>query len=322
MKPRGGDKTFYKSKDLFFGLVLSIIAQLLKINVVDSKIKSQILDISESVLTKSEYHCHLQNVNLLSQLIEIDGSKFCSDDVSAVVKILEEMWDMLIVDRLILSQKNLHQAFIRLLLNKTLLKVSITDESISERMFKIADDIVSKSYGRKALLPVLFKVVSDYQLQDNSDFEKTTWLAKLLVRGAFLLQNIMNVFKLDIIIAGIYDKGLNLSGIPLYKQAYGDPEVSYKIYINVITASVKSSAFALQTWNYILNNDQIFHFLRPLKRTDTGEQWKRIQLLVLMVISMKRLEQTDLIRLITKTMVPKLFKEASPLCRTIDPYGL
>ncbi|GMG37367.1 unnamed protein product [Ambrosiozyma monospora] len=125
----------------------------------------------------------------------------------------------------------------------------------------------------------------------------------------------MNVFKLDIIIAGIYDKDLNLSGIPLYKQAYGDPEVSYKIYINVITASVKSSAFALQIWNYILGNDQIFHFLKPLKRTDTGEQWKRIQLLVLMVISMKRLEKADLIRLVTKTMVPKLFKEASPLCR-------
>ncbi|GMG44896.1 unnamed protein product [Ambrosiozyma monospora] len=238
-QPRGGDKTFYKSKDLFYGLVLSIIAQLLKINVVDSKIKFQILEISESVLTKSEYHCHLQNVNLLSQLIEINGSKFDSDDVSALIGILEEMWDMLIVDRLILSQKDLHQAFIRLLLNKTLLKISITNESINERIFKIADDIVSKSYGRKALLPVLFKRVSEYQLQDNSDFEKSTWLAKLLVRGAFLLQNIMNVFKLDIIIAGIYDKDLNLSGIPLYKQAYGDPEVSYKIYINVITASVK-----------------------------------------------------------------------------------
>ncbi|GME94546.1 unnamed protein product [[Candida] boidinii] len=174
------DKHFYKNKDKFYAGCLNIISALITINPIgdDLTLQKKIFDISESLVTHSEFYCHSENVNLLNSIIEglSVGKKFSESHANTIVEILNSIWEALISDRLILNQKSLHINFIKLLMNPNILKSSINDEDLADKLYYIANDIIDKSFGRKSLMPTLFKSISNYQVNYNESFEKTTWL--------------------------------------------------------------------------------------------------------------------------------------------------
>ncbi|OWB61165.1 hypothetical protein B5S29_g2049 [[Candida] boidinii] len=314
-----GDKNFYKNKDKFYAGCLSIISALIKINPIgdDLTLQNKIFDISESLVTHSEFYCHSENVILLNNVIEglSIGKKFNESHANIIVDILNSIWEALISDRLILNQKSLHINFIKLLMDPNILKASTNDEDLAGKLYYIANDIIDKSFGRKSLMPTLFKAISNYQVDYNESFEKTIWLSKLVVRGAFLQQINQHLFKLENIIADLYNKNLNMTGIDLYEASYGEEEIAYRVYITAIVASIKSSDFAKAIWSYIIEKDKELNFMIPKKRTDSNEQWRRLQLLTIMSIGLSKLNADDVVEFVDTIVIKKLFKEPSPLCR-------
>jgi tRNA guanosine-2'-O-methyltransferase len=315
--PKGSDANFYKAKDELNSYILNDIQSLFKITSFDSTFKNAILDLADTVVSMSGYYSHLSNVNLLTAFLEqCEGKNLLSkEEARSIANILKLIWDDLIRDRLILSQRDLHQQFIKLLLHRKLIVASIDDDELAAVLYNISDDIIGQSTARKGLLPILFKAISEYQVSCPNEFEETTWIAKLIVKGCFLFQSEVNIFQLDCIIAEQFDKALNISGKSLYFSVYGDAEISYRVAIFAIVGSLRTSKFACEMWDFIFNNESVFHLLEPKKRTDREEQWKRIQFLSLFVATAEILEESKFIEYIEKYLLPRIFKEASPLCR-------
>lgn len=314
---KGNDKTFYKAKDELHSYILNSINSLFKINTFDAAFREKILTLVNDVVSVAGYHSHLSIVRLLNSFLAncTENEPLTKVELLSIVTSLECIWNDLIADRLVLSERDLHQAFIKLSLNPKLLIASINDDELADSLYEIMDKIISQSSGRKGLLPYLFKAISDYQVSYADRFEETIWLAKVLVKGTFLYQSEINIFQLDCILSEEFDKTLNISGESLYKSVYGAPELSYRVTIFAIIGSIKTPAFANKIWDFIFNNPSTFHFLDPKKRTDHKEQWKRIQFLSLLVATTDILESSNLIHYVEKFLLQRLFKDASPLCR-------
>lgn len=316
--PKGSDPRFYKAKDELNSYILQNITSLFKITVFDQKFKEEVLNLASEVISMSEYYSHVSNVKMLTAFLDSynDKENLTRSEAQSIVSSLGLIWDDLIKDRLILSQRDLHQAFIKLALHKKLLICSIEQDNLANSLFAILDQVIINSSSRKGLLPCLFRAISEYQVGEEKYFEKTAWLAKLLVKGAFLFQSELNIFQLDCTIAQQFDRSLNISGKPLYASVYGDPEVSYHATIFAIAASLKTEIIASAVWSYILENDDLFHLIKPKKRTGHEEQWKRIQLLSLLVATHDISKKSIILHYMREYLLPRLFKEASPLCRT------
>lgn len=316
--PKGSDSRFYKAKDELLSYILKNITSLFKITVIDTEFKEKVFNLYADVIAMSEYNAHSANCKMLTTLLDLceRKNKLTEEEAQSIVFGLKLIWDDLIKDRLILNQRDLHQLFIKLVLHKNLLICSIGDEELGNSLFEILDQIIANASGRKGLMPCLFRAVSEYQVNENESFEKTLWLSELIVKGTFLFQSELNIFQLDCTVAQEFDKYLNITGAPIYSTVYGDPEVSYRTTIFAIAASIRSKLFASNIWKYILENDDVFRLLKPKKRTDREEQWKRIQLLSLMLATSDILESSFLTKYMEKYLLPRLFKEASPLCRT------
>ncbi|GAV26601.1 Putative trna ribose methyltransferase [Pichia membranifaciens] len=315
--PRGSDPRFYKAKDEVISFILQNITSLFKISVFDENFKNGVLSLANDVISMSEYHSHLSNVKMITAFLDsYDERKLLtSSEASSIASSLSLIWDDLVKDRLVLNQRDLHQAFIRLALHKKLLVCSIDQKDLAKSLLTILEQVIANSSSRKGLLPCMFKAVSEYQVNEKENFEKTLWLAQLLVKGVFLFQSELNIFQLDCIIAQNFDKYLNISGEPLYTTVYGDPEVSYRANIFAIAASLQTEIFASEVWRFIFENDDMFHLIRPKKRTGHEEQWKRIQLLSLLTTTHGVLNSSKLLPYMRNQLLPRLFKEASPLCR-------
>lgn len=315
--PRGSDTRFYKAKDELISLILQNITSLFKISVFDENFKNGVLNLANDVISMSEYHSHLSNVRMIAEFLDSSdqGKILTVGEASSIVSSLRLIWDDLVKDRLVLNQRDLHQAFIRLVLHKKLLVFSINQKDLAESLLTILEQVIENSSSRKGLLPCMFKAVSDYQVSEEENFEKTLWLARLLVKGVFVFQSELNIFQLDCTIAQKFDKFLNISGESLYTTVYGDPEVSYRANIFAVAASLKAETFSSEIWKFIFENDSMFHLIRPKKRTGHEEQWKRIQLLSLLTSTHGVLKPSELLPYMKNHLLPRLFKEASPLCR-------
>lgn len=316
--PKGSDPTFYKAKDELISYILDNVKELMKVTVFSKEIIQKLLKLTNDVISMSECNSHLANVGLMSEMLQrfSDKNPIPVDEAKSIASNLKLIWDDIIRDRLVLNQRSLHQAFIGLVLDEKLLLASAKYEELADSLFEILDELISNAAGRKGLLPCLFRGISSYQILHPDDFENTLWLAKVIVKGAFLFQSELNIFQLDCIVSEGYDKYLNISGESLYKSVYGDPEISYRATIFAIAGSLKTHRFAHQIWEYVFDNEKIFHFINPKKRTDREEQWKRIQFLSLFVATADVLSSMELVYYCETFLLPRLFKEASPLCRT------
>lgn len=316
--PKGSDKDFYKAKDKLVSLILNNIIQSFKINNFDQSFRERVLEFADKVVSMSEYNSHKSNVNLLTHFLQSCNNKntFTDSESKQISIILKNIWDELVRDRLILSQRDLHQAFVELVLNEKLLIKSTNDEELANSLYGILEDVIDNCSGRKGIMPCLLRAISSYQIKEPQFFEKTLWLSKLLVKASFLFQSELNIFQLDCIVSQEFDDCLNITGLPLYNSAYGDPEISYRATLFAIVGAIKTHGFAVEIWNFIFDNEKMFHFINPKKRTDREAQWKRIQFLSLFVATCEVLETTELVYFMQKFLVPRLFKEASPLCRT------
>ncbi|GMM32276.1 tRNA (guanosine(18)-2'-O)-methyltransferase [Martiniozyma asiatica (nom. inval.)] len=311
------DSNVYKYKDEVIAYILNNVTQLFKITEFTPEFKKQAMELSSDVVSMSEYNSHFANVALMTSFIRDDNSTGLTlSDAKLIVESLAGIWQDLIKDRLILNQRDLHQNFIKLLVDFELLKHSANDSELAERIYQITDDVIDQSVGRKALLPSLFKGIFDFKVSQPETFDTVLWLSKLLAKGTLLAQSEQNIFKLDVVLGQDFDKYLNLTGETLYSSVYGKVEMSYRVYIMSTVAAIKCSNFAQEMWKFILENDDIFHLLKPKKRTDLEEQWKRLQLYSIMLLTFEILPKDYAVRSVETVLVPRLFKEASPLCRT------
>ncbi|ODV96886.1 hypothetical protein PACTADRAFT_1473 [Pachysolen tannophilus NRRL Y-2460] len=310
-------KNFYKSKDVFVKNFYGILQTYLKIiNLNDDKNKSNILQLINKDAPKLDHLGMVSVINVLMDLIN-DIDDFDDASCLVVLDILTEIWDSLTTERLILKQKALHLSFIKIVFSDFFLKRSIENSVISERLTRIGNQIIERSYAKKSFLPTLFNCISLFQMKTPKVFEKAFWLIEILINAFTFFQTGDASFKLEYVVGEAYDKNFNLNPRDFfYNKVNGDCEVSYRVRIVLILSKIGNEIFMRQIWNHILQNEDNFHLFKPIKRADGFEEWKRVQLLSVLLLTFKFLETDDLFQLTNDEIIPAIFREASPLCRT------
>ncbi|KAK6203617.1 uncharacterized protein RJT21DRAFT_28687 [Scheffersomyces amazonensis] len=267
-------KTFYKLKEDIYGEFYNLISICYTREPVQVPI-STILELLDS--NSSSFKANMSMVQFIEAFITKEHVN--AIELEAVVDFLCSMWTSLDSTRLQLNQKDLHIALIRTILHPKILSLSSTNDSVVSQLLSFSTSIIKNAAGRRSLLPTFTKSLSNYQVSHGSEFESLNWLPQVIVNTFIVYQLNSNVFKLEAVIADIFDKEIaNDSFSKLYSQVYGPEEVSSKINLMAIINSIKSRRFANQLFDYIHENQSNYYLYEVYKSTDGFEEWRRIQL--------------------------------------------
>ncbi|CDK26050.1 unnamed protein product [Kuraishia capsulata CBS 1993] len=301
-------KTFYKVKDIFYS---SIFRFCLNVNIEERQLKTAI-SIAEVDFTLYDSEGRLLLVNFIQLLLELP---FTGSHVKPLVIVLENLWDELVEDRLILKQNKIHCSLIRALFHKSVLSAALDDLSIGEVLTRVGSEILTQSHSRRSLLPTLFSAIDAYD--DLAALQNMEFLIPVIVRGISTKQVTTNLFTLEPIIAQIYDQEVDSTTAAegLYAKVYGVEEVSFRVAMASILAKLQKPDFIVTFFDFVENHESELNLFHPKNRSDGLEEWKRIQLLSMMIILMTSLPPNEVQNLTQKFGLAMLFKEQSPLCR-------
>ncbi|ODV78144.1 uncharacterized protein CANTADRAFT_54915 [Suhomyces tanzawaensis NRRL Y-17324] len=300
-------KNFYKIKDEIYGEFFTLLETCSNYGLFDQVSIIQVLDLVNA--NSSDYRSNMAMVKIMQNYII--NCEVSNDEYEQIAEFLAAMWDNLDSSRLQLNQKDLHVLFINTLYHSKLLSSTTSSEKVCDRLTHVGLSIIENSQGRRSLLPSLAKALSFFQVNHNQYFESASWLPEILVRSLILFQLRSNVFKLEKIIGTFFDEEISSSESHLYQSIYGPDEVSSKVWILTILSSIKSTKFANQIMQFIIDNEREFYFLQVNKSTDGLEEWTRIQLLSIIISIIDVVDFDDYM----ESFIKLLETDPSPLAR-------
>lgn len=309
------EKTIHKDRDQFNGQVMDLAAEIVEARSITENEKAYVLSFVSNIVDGSESYAFDGIITLLLALFE-SPTTITTKDYESIIDTLRFIWQEFLSEKLIMNQRKIHLKFISLILHERFLTEAHSNAKVASFLYNVCSKMIELSWSKKSILPALFKALSNYQISNPDEFEKSNWIPKILVDGTALYQSDNSVFWMDTVLADIYDDKYNISGKKVYDSINGIPEVAYHIYDKAAIASVKSGKFAEAMWEYVFSNEDKFHLIKPIKRTDHKEQWRRIEILSMMMLSIDIMDGKALEKYLIKYLEPILFEEPSPLCRS------
>ncbi|CAH2353886.1 tRNA (guanosine(18)-2'-O)-methyltransferase [[Candida] railenensis] len=304
--------TFYKVREEAFAQLYKMMARLVSEDPIEEIAVVRVVEVVD---------CNSSNPELnfaVSQLLFniINYQQLSVTTLELVASKLFELWDTLNSARLFLNQKDLHCHLISTMYHEKLLRESATNESIGSILLKFGSEVLDNACGRRSILPTLTKQISDFQLSNGKDFETCYWIPELLVRGYIIQQLTSNVFRLENIIGKLYDEQVSTTGDSrIYFKIYNLEEISARINIMAILGTCVSSEFSRRIIDFVFENEEEFHLLNVIKRTDGFEEWRRIQLMSIVLIANRNVTTDYMIENYLTTFIGLLETDPSPLVR-------
>ncbi|ODV70073.1 hypothetical protein HYPBUDRAFT_132917 [Hyphopichia burtonii NRRL Y-1933] len=301
-------KNFYRVKDALYGQFFRFLS------ILTSKIGCESTEIDDIlsllIVSSTNYETNFYTVLLLNTIVKQEN--LSSELVPRLVETLSEIWSNLCSSRLQLSQKNLHVLMIDTFIDPFILSHSTHDEFVASHLLNFSKSIIELSYGRRCFLPTLTKNLSNFQIKDHQNFEKLIWLPEVLVESFMSYQLRSNIFRLENIIASLYDKQISsTAGSNIYTKYYGAEEISGRINAIVLINSIQSSEFALLIFQFIRSKEEEYHLFQVIKQNDGFQEWRRIQLLTVILSIIQKIDSS----LIIDDFMALLGTEPSPLVR-------
>ncbi|KAI5955276.1 hypothetical protein KGF54_001837 [Candida jiufengensis] len=252
----------------------------------------------------SSYEANLAMVALINNYLS--SEKFVPNNVSQIVLLLSEMWSNVVESRLLLNQQDLHLSTIKTMLNSNIIFNLDSDHEIK----KFCQSVIENSATRRCFLPTLISSLVKAQLNDQEKFEQLNWLPEVLTNASLVRSSLGSYFLLIGIMSQIFDDEVALDkNTNIYKEVYGDEEISARINLSAIVNSIQSPVFSQRIYNYIIDNQAQYRFFQPLKWNDHNEEWDRLQLYTILTSIIDKVDiDFNLIK-------ERLNKEQSPLVR-------
>ncbi|CAR28609.1 hypothetical protein ZYGR_0S02430 [Zygosaccharomyces rouxii] len=247
--------------------------------------------------------------------------------LSAVINVFLAIWEEVFSERLILNQKNLHDALIEGLFHPTVLYYATENSEKGAGLAAIISNcgqgIIDQAYTRRGYLPLLAQNINEFirsnaeKLDDNkADY---WWLINLILGILSSTQMNVNIFFLRPVIAELYDKKINLyqaGGKSLYEQVYGPEEISAKVLI-IDTFLYCGAHFKEQA---LVKAARSTNLLFPKKQTDGIEEIKRVQTWQLLLLGIKVYDKSLLFNFVKDSVLPSLSDDISPLVRAYKEW--
>lgn len=300
--------TFYKVREEALAQVYKLIKQSISTST-NRDIINSILEIIDCNSLSPELNYSV--AELLSILLEFTNS---SEIIQIISGKLYELWSTLNAARLFLNQKDLHCLIIRTFYHASIINESKKLEEISCTLLKFSIEVIENSNGRRCLLPTLTKLISDFQLTNSID--GTSWLPEVLVRSYIVQQLTSNIFKLENVVGKVFDECLAVDQTSrLYSEVYGLEEISARINIMAILGTNTNEKFSKDVVQFITENQEEFKLYEVIKKTDGFEEWRRIQLMSVILIASNNIPIDEFVEQYYNTFVKLLETDPSPLVR-------
>lgn len=307
-------KDFYKVKEDMLGEFYKTIDYLTTKGMVNKIEVGMILPEISANLSNYGSNFHITSfLNSFLNLILVDEQE-SSSEINTIGEILLEIWDNLTAIRLQLHQKDLHKILIETILNHKILNQAIENEELVDSILTFSKSVIKNSIGRRSLLPIMTKSLSDYQVNHPNKFNQSYWLCQVFVESFTMYQLKSNAFKIEPVIGHLFDESFGTIDDPLYLNIYQVPEIASKINMLAIFNSIKSSEFANSLLNYILDNGKQYNLYKVIKSTDAYEQWIRLRLTTI-VLSIINTVTNELITDKLPIFIGLLGTDPSPLVR-------
>lgn len=291
---------FYKLKDEIWGeyyKLLQISCE--RTGVKDIKSILQVLNPGTTNLK-----ANVSMVSVLYDYLELTEQPECVYDI---VEFLCELWLNISAIKLKLHALSLHVLLIKTFFHP---KVVFNSES-KNMMIQFGLSIIGGSDTRRRFLPTLATSLTKCQLYNAIEFEKLEWLPEVLIKAYLVHQPKMHFFILPVILAKIYDREISFDkNSDIYTEVYGEAEISARVKILAIFNSIKSKELSQNIHDYIIENQEDFHLFKPLRSTDSYEEWIRMQLYSI-VLSLSSNIEIDL-----DIFLERIAIEPSPMVRS------
>lgn len=305
-------KDLYKFKDLSFGLFYKILSSSMKKDSPSQSDIEEVLKIINPLLIN--YRANFEVAKLVETILS--SANTSSRIFERCVILLFDMWSNIEVSKLMSNQKQLHLLIINLMCLPSVLIESLHNTNVSERVHSLSKSVILNAQGRRCLLPSFTRCLSEFQIEYPMMFEKLLWLAEILVLSSIVRQPRDHLFRLENIIADIYDHEiLKRPENKFYNKIYGPDEVASKVNLMALLNSLKTSKFSEYIVNYILDNDHILQLSKISKSSDTYEETKRLQLVRILLSVHDRMETETLYTEVLPKLMQLVENDPSPLVR-------
>ncbi|GAV55016.1 hypothetical protein ZYGR_0AS03390 [Zygosaccharomyces rouxii] len=247
--------------------------------------------------------------------------------LSAVINVLLAIWEEVLSERLILNQKNLHDALIGAVFHPTVLYYATENSEkgieLAATVSNCGQEIIDQAYTRRGYLPLLAQNINTF-IKSNAgklDDDKADywWLINLMLGILTSTQMSVNIFFLRPVIAELYDKKINLyqtDGENLYERVYGPEEISAKI-LTVDSFLYCTAHFKEQA---LVKVAKLTNLLFPQKQTDGIEEIRRVQTWQLLLLGIKVYDRTLLFNFVKDSVLSSLSDDISPLVRAYKEW--
>jgi tRNA guanosine-2'-O-methyltransferase len=298
-------KVEFKVKDNMIASLIDVVLAFLKMTPITEEQVSKVLGILQSQLRNGVYQAYKSTCFTLQFLF-----KNYDVDLIASLEILEAIWDQITAERLILSQRDMHLAFIETLFDQHLLRDSINNEYNAKLLSKMGQEIICLSQTRRCLLPCLSTKLLQYQRAYRDEFEQTLWLIDLMIAMLQQVQDESNMFRIKNVLAIKFNSELSFGG-DLYQRVYGAQEISTKINI-ISILSLATQKFCDEYLSEVISDR--YDFVVPKKKTDGTEEIQRVWIIASVLLVSKSVS-SELLDSTVRFLLSKLEKEPSPWIR-------
>lgn len=266
---------FYKIKEDAIGeyhrLLAAFVSTILMLNTDFSRLLS-VLNFGMTHPTTLHSICHIMLEAFENNIVEVEDSKISLIGLAESVAELD-------ADKFKLTEKDVHFTLIRVFCHPVLLRYAIHDSVINDLIAAFCETMLFNSQGRRGLFTRLTEQMINFQTSNPREFEELPFLPGLLVQSAIHRQLQSNAFKLEGIIGKVYDEQISSKKEPgIYKEVYGDDEVSSKVRVFAILNSIKSAECAKAVLDFVFDPSDNYHFFNIIKATDGLEEYTRSQL--------------------------------------------
>ncbi|AGO12955.1 AaceriADL294Cp [[Ashbya] aceris (nom. inval.)] len=308
----------------FFELTYYVLVQRKQANEGAGDVAEVIVSLAESNISadNDNYMANVQIANVL-QYIMHNGVSLClgvsAGFIERLASIIDDIWQSLSAERLVLNQKDLHLGIIKTLFHPAVLEHAVDGTDLADRLLSCGRDFIYQAASRRSLLPCLTLAIKTFLQGQPSNADSYMWLAELLVSSFVHLHENVNVFKLKPVIADLFDDNFRLVEAEngLYEHVYGSEEISAKVHcISALVGAPKGFRYCMV--QQLLRNDS--NLLKPNKRTNGPEEIQRLGKWQLLLLSIKSIEHGELAQYVADHILPSLFEETSPLVRIYSEW--
>ncbi|KAL6948776.1 hypothetical protein ACO0QE_001249 [Hanseniaspora vineae] len=324
-----------KHKDSWFKTYFQLVQLYIKSNGISEieELQKIFQVMKKNLSDNGNYNANLEMIIICKYLFDkviVFDSQYDQIVVDDMRFVLNEIWEIVSCERLVLNQRALHLTFIETFFHKQMLHRcnskgidNSSKEELVKNLITNGKQIIDASTTRRTLMPLLSEQLLNFVNGNAKELDNYIWLIELVKHGMLTCPADANVYKFKELMGTVFDAQFSnefkyFFPQGLYQHIYGEPEIMGKVSLaGCVLKSSKEFQQALLE-DLFLNEANMF---KAVKRNDGNEEMQRIIKWQLATLVLPNADNDFLENHVCDQLIPSLVDgESSPSCRYYNEW--